>query len=403
MRFHAQTLLAYAVVALAVLSTFPAPAYAASPERSGLAALNKPTAAAAANAAKNPAPVSHSTEAAVHGTNDDDGDNDDPGAASRAHYAAAVAASQPAPRLTVVPPHVLALADCDLQRSALARHIIETELLPEVTASGYAWPAACPFNPALDALAPFRSERKRHASGTHYCKLCSRHFQSAWHLERHFLRAHAAFVPATARVCLADHCDLLDCAGLAASDPDLAAGLTTAPSTARTRASAAATEKAAAAAARAAQAATETGYEPDAETAAVLALAARPSAGLVRPRETAFAATRGPYEPGHCGDFSPAYCLRVVDLCFPAAASADATRLNLIFSQQLCAQHRCAAAAAAAASPHGHSSTAAGAAGATAPWWDMGLSALLTPSRWHAAADDADLASGLYQVRCATT
>jgi hypothetical protein len=331
-----------------------------------------------------------------------------------------------------VPPHVTALQPwCDLQRSALARHILSEDLYPEVEHSpGFLYPPQCQLNPALDVLAVFTPERKRAAAGTHFCKICAKHFQSAWHLDRHFLRAHAALVPTTARVCLADYCDVLDCAGFALAYPERALALTTEPTTAQTRTrrsapvptpqqtmTAVGTRKGTGVGSRARAVAvvSGTGTVANANAGAGEGEGADADAEMGLAAETR-AATAGDFtlvsgltSGSDCGRFDAMYCSRVFEQCFPPSASAEAARLNVIFTQHFCEQHRCAAAATARAGAGAQagagtaagSGSSAGTASVTAvgPGASAGAGAGSVSTAhlsFRAAADATDLASGLY-------
>ncbi len=284
-----------------------------------------------------------------------------------------------------MPQHVLDMRHCDLARSAIARHILSSDLLREASHAEYAFPTTCPFAPASDPMSAYARQRRRIASGAlHKCDLCGKTFGSLWHLDRHQLRMHAALVPATARVCLADYCALLDCEGYVRANPTVAAEIvseqwaqgqpTTAGSSTRTP--------------------------------------SVPAPAVDFPVAVPFSPSAAPT----CAGFDLTVCHRVLAQCFPPGVSRAATRLHSIYAPQICDAHRCAHADDAGAGDvttgrgadyRGSHSTAAAAGAAGASAAETAGPTSTSPSKppelfGHGltsrlmAIDAADLSTGLY-------
>eukprot|EP00808_Paulinella_micropora_P019866 g494.t1 len=103
-------------------------------------------------------------------------------------------------------------AVCDRRQSRQARDIIQRKVILEASSAGYQLPSDCPWAPERDMLKQQEDFKEKITQREWNCKQCGKTFTSEDWLDAHLDRKHMQDIPATRDICLADYCDILQCA-----------------------------------------------------------------------------------------------------------------------------------------------------------------------------------------------
>lgn len=102
-------------------------------------------------------------------------------------------------------------AECDRERSRLARIIIRQHVLPMARKAQEELSQQCPLDFAKDMFDLQESARHKHR-GIHWkCGFCDKTFRTEVFLDQHMSNQHQNETHPGADVCLADYCDVMHC------------------------------------------------------------------------------------------------------------------------------------------------------------------------------------------------
>eukprot|EP00741_Cyanophora_paradoxa_P006342 tig00000980_g6148.t1 len=123
----------------------------------------------------------------------------------------------PAPEPAARAPQELSpTAHCNRFRSRVVRAIINEQVMPLVEENEVELPRECILHPDHDLLRLQEEQKKELWREQWKCGVCGKQFRSEFFLDKHLERRHSAFGTQNSSTCLADLCDVFDCAGVIA-------------------------------------------------------------------------------------------------------------------------------------------------------------------------------------------
>lgn len=104
-------------------------------------------------------------------------------------------------------------AACSRERSRHARAVLDEFFYPVVKAARYKLDAKCPISQVRDMYYEHETHKEPVKYSKHYWRslYSGKVFKSEYYVDKHMERRHGDKIPPEADVCLADHCDLLQC------------------------------------------------------------------------------------------------------------------------------------------------------------------------------------------------